>query len=188
MLDIKEVAKLHSVWSTYYPSALKGDRDIHTDRWMKAFQDSTFDEVREAIEKLSNEWNDTYEPPFAQLIKYVEAEANKNEGENKKRKRRIITSEEELAAMYEQITEKLANNELPGNDKKLSEEAIDKLNKQAKTLKPFYDLFNGEGWQYRYAKHFKIENRPFFQSYKKLKNGLELYLSEHSIRDDYENY
>lgn len=105
MLEIQDIAKLHGVWSTYYPSALKGDRDIHTQRWLKAFQDNTYNEVREAIEKLSNEWLDTYEPPFAQLIKYVNAESNKNKDENKKHKRKIVTPEEELANMYTKILE-----------------------------------------------------------------------------------
>lgn len=182
MLELQEIAKLHSVWSTYYPSALKGDRDIHTERWSKAFEGNTFEQVRTAIEKLSNEWKDTYEPPFSQLIKYVNAEADKTEETNKKKKRRIVTPEEELANLYDKYTQILNSN------KNLSDENALIIAERLETLKPFYKLFNGEGWEMRYAKYFRIENRPFFQNYKELDNGLELYLSEHNVREDYECY
>lgn len=182
MLNLQEIAKLHNVWSTYYPSALKGDRDIHTERWSKAFSQYTFDEVRNAIEKLSNEWTDTYEPPFSQLIKCVEAEANKNSDKIKKNKRRIATPEEELSNLYERYSKMLRENQ------NLKPEARAELNRRREAIKEYYALFHGEGWQYRYAKYFRIENRPFFQKYKDLENGLELYLSEHNVREDYECY
>lgn len=176
MIEVNEIAKLHGVWSTYYPSALKGDRNIHTERWQKAFKEFTFDEVREAIEILSNSWKDTYEPPMVELIKSVNRVHDKANAKKKVYRRRVSFPEEEIAALYKELRKKI----LEG---KVQEEAILAIEERMKVYEKCYLLYNGEGWKSRYFDHFRVYDHEIFTPYKGLPDDKELFLQEHNPRE-----